>query len=844
MKSPILLRLTAVAAALFLIFSASASANQLTIREGYSERLKKNKSGSATTFARATTTSYSLRAAVKLEGVELSAINADTMVDIVAGVLNFRSRLGDATQFLPAQRKAIFEESVMDNAGKRITTRRISFSWTGTKLKVSVRGAARLAANGVTETTKASAFSGVKSGRYADAVSGKLVFGPASYSFKSLEGAARVRTREAKAGNDRKERLTSVSYKVQGKGDYFATPVRTFPSEEKVVGSVDAQPRSGGTVRVASGDLLGTQLTVPAGAVRANTKFSLSTAKFNMTPRFGTFSGEGVTVKTDGTTNFEEALQITVPIPKDENKVMVPFYVNEEGYLEPCQVVNTDRAAGVMTFESFHASSFVWVSVTLGEGQSAVVTPFLPPGDGFQVVNQGSRYNRGGECFGFAGFAQWYYQELGGGLFPRYMQDIPVAGGTPLKGQEVVATRAHTSLSRVWNAYLPRLAEQNNDTGAQTFAAVLATLQNTGRPAMLYLAAVGREAAHAVLVYAADPASRKMWINDPNAPGVAREASLDASGNLIYGQWNVVRLLGDGTFTKEPFRQIYRDAERLFRGNGAAQIEITSHTDGAQVQNRTETIKGRVSSGQVLVSEIDVILNGTTPYRTAVSESGDFQVAVSLVSGENELTFVTRGVVDSGDSETLTDLPNTSTSPFKLLLDGNAVILVTLTWNTASTDLDLYTIDPTGDYSYYRKKRTADGGELDYDDTNGFGPEHWTLLGSNTVRWNQPYRFRVHYYSDRGMGPSRWTANILLYEGTDNAISYNFSGVLSVGNSSNAGPQGAGPDWADIATIVPVPASGGTAQSARVEKNAGRLTIFVPVPDADERMAPKVPTTR
>ena len=61
----------------------------------------------------------------------------------------------------------------------------------------------------------------------------------------------------------------------------------------------------------------------------------------------------------------------------------------------------------------------------------------------------------------------------------------------------------------------------------------------------------------------------------------------------------------------------------------------------------------------------------------------------------------------------------------------NSVMLVTLTWDTNGTDVDLYVIDPSGNCSCYYHKKTADGGELDVDITGGYGPEQGTTM----VNW-------------------------------------------------------------------------------------------------------------
>ena len=156
-------------------------------------------------------------------------------------------------------------------------------------------------------------------------------------------------------------------------------------------------------------------------------------------------------------------------------------------------------------------------------------------------------------------------------------------------------------------------------------------------------------------------------------------------------------------------------------------------------------------------------------------------------------------------------------------------------------------IDPAGDYSSYFHKTTSDGGELDFDNITGFGPEHWTLTTNDVIQWGLPYQMRVHYYSDHnssfGTIPTRWTATILLYEGTSRAKSFTYSGVLASDNSSNHEPTDTGSDWADIATIIPVRAttslSRTIASPSVTRETNGHVTITVPIPSAEECSAIK-----
>jgi uncharacterized protein YfaP (DUF2135 family) len=65
---------------------------------------------------------------------------------------------------------------------------------------------------------------------------------------------------------------------------------------------------------------------------------------------------------------------------------------------------------------------------------------------------------------------------------------------------------------------------------------------------------------------------------------------------------------------------------------------------------------------------------------------------------------------------------------------------VVLEWNTDETDMDLWVDEPTGERAIYNHPKTATGGRLSNDMTNGYGPEEYLLHrapdGTYTVRVN------------------------------------------------------------------------------------------------------------
>ena len=87
------------------------------------------------------------------------------------------------------------------------------------------------------------------------------------------------------------------------------------------------------------------------------------------------------------------------------------------------------------------------------------------------------------------------------------------------------------------------------------------------------------------------------------------------------------------------------------------------------------------------------------------------------------------------------------------LYTGYGDVKFTLSWNT-DVDLDLYVAEPNGEIIWYGNRVSVTGGQLDVDNTTGYGPENifWPTVkaptGTYTV-WvemysgNKPTEFRV-----------------------------------------------------------------------------------------------------
>ncbi len=153
-------------------------------------------------------------------------------------------------------------------------------------------------------------------------------------------------------------------------------------------------------------------------------------------------------------------------------------------------------------------------------------------------------------------------------------------------------------------------------------------------------------------------------------------------------------------------------------------------------------------------SEATMEVNGN-PQTIGVFMNTFDEVAV-LQAGENFIKVSAEGPGGIG-SDTITI--NSSAEA--------ADIWVQLTWDKDDTDVDLYITEPgpSNFTLWYMEEVSPDtGAEIDVDDIDGYGPEHYYLsVNQGHILYTGIYEVDVHYYSDHGNGPT--TAKIIVYKG-------------------------------------------------------------------------------
>ncbi len=94
-----------------------------------------------------------------------------------------------------------------------------------------------------------------------------------------------------------------------------------------------------------------------------------------------------------------------------------------------------------------------------------------------------------------------------------------------------------------------------------------------------------------------------------------------------------------------------------------------------------------------------------------------------------------------------------------------ADVRIVLNWNMNNTDIDLWVTDPNNEKCYYSHNRTAIGGRISHDMTQGFGPEQFLLKKA----MKGTYKIEINYYGDRQAtiaGPTTIVAELYTHYGT------------------------------------------------------------------------------
>ena len=115
-------------------------------------------------------------------------------------------------------------------------------------------------------------------------------------------------------------------------------------------------------------------------------------------------------------------------------------------------------------------------------------------------------------------------------------------------------------------------------------------------------------------------------------------------------------------------------------------------------------------------------------------------------------------------------------------------MVVTLWWNTNQTDIDLHMSPDGGSTHCYYSNKTAGDMALDYDDTNGYGPEHVTITDATL---SATYDIKVYYYADHNDADTTTPTTCYINAQVNGETVLDTSTTLSSASSSSGWQDGA-----------------------------------------------------
>ncbi|MEM2878214.1 MAG: hypothetical protein QXG10_01475 [Candidatus Hadarchaeales archaeon] len=214
---------------------------------------------------------------------------------------------------------------------------------------------------------------------------------------------------------------------------------------------------------------------------------------------------------------------------------------------------------------------------------------------------------------------------------------------------------------------------------------------------------------------------------------------------------------GGGSFGNAVITGLY-DAEGNLITNGG--------TTGQRIQRISGTVENPdAGNTQEFAGTVYLVFNGQEEEIPVsyVSDEWIFYETRVLTRGANTFRIIVRDL--QGNTAAQSDV-------FTVYADIPPMdIWIQLTWNTDYNDVDLHVWDPDMNHCYYGNKSGIPGAELDVDDVNGYGPEHFTMQSARAGN----YIVKVRYYSANGVQENtEATVRIRIAEGTERVFRHTF----------------------------------------------------------------------
>ncbi|MBC8320274.1 MAG: hypothetical protein H8E34_06110 [Bacteroidetes bacterium] len=239
--------------------------------------------------------------------------------------------------------------------------------------------------------------------------------------------------------------------------------------------------------------------------------------------------------------------------------------------------------------------------------------------------------------------------------------------------------------------------------------------------------------------------------------GNYRDNLVDISVVLPNGEIKVVRdietdlnvksIMYKSTLNAEGWREIVKIAG-LAAGVAACAIGVATAPAGIGIAISA------IGCGATVLSVIEMLIpNDSEILGISSSTVGAVSTVVGCINPSSAVACVSSIISTASDltlaaDEYLIENEDEVRLAESVLFTGSGDIQVTLTWDNYS-DLDLWVTDPLGEKIYWSNPTSYSGGELDFDDQDGFGPEN-IFWPENQAPYGE-YLVQVDYYTGSGI---------------------------------------------------------------------------------------------
>jgi hypothetical protein len=553
---------------------------------------------------------------------------------------------------------------------------------------------------------------------------------------------------------------------------------------------------SGGelTVEDAENPLHGLRILVDEGLVEADEQITVGyreVTDLNLPENLNLLSDVIVLEKANPELLFSHPVAVQVPYDKTKAQgnllVAVYEYHPEDQSIEETTLIDHDAENGTVTFLTTHFSEYVVVELlsTVEEMVSnAADTGFEAARDGWFITNWGGYITDSGNCLGMSAMSKYAFSsnlsgDAAGTFYQRYRQGDVDDELDDVIAQELAA-RSQLSLINRWSEFVNDINRYHDAFGlplghsagskAQGQSLIMGLIV-TGQPQLLYVHQKYRDgtwgSAHAVLVTGYD--GEYFHIYDPNYPYRASDPEASEKrlkwspdvGFEIYDsatvaggpglQFNVFYHIGSNLFTQNSILSgLWGKATAGFPDDEYPVITFSTPEEGAQIGEKSVVVAGTIDGGRYATEAGEKFLHWYYPngkggldyLRGTVGTDGTFSQELPVVPGENWIHVIAAGSQPTNEWAGFARTHFTGT-----ILPSDMII--TLSWGTNLSDIDLHVTDPTGYHVYYSDKVSTIGAALDIDDTDGYGPEHYTISSEEGDQMPYgDYVVKVVYYAD------------------------------------------------------------------------------------------------